>query len=297
MRLSILIVNWNTRDLVISCVNSILKYAPVSSQGGPDFSYEVIVVDNASKDGSAEAMINLFGHNKRIRIIQSLRNLGFARGTNLAYKNSTGEYLFLLNPDAEVTDGALAHLVNYLDEHPEAAVVGPRLVNPDGTLQHSVRRFPGLATSIAVFSGFHRLLKLRGYLMTDFDYNREAEVDQVMGAALMTRRRITEELGFLDEKFWLWYEEVDFCKRVIEAGYKVMYYPMSTVMHRKGESFSQMPVFMRKRTVARSLIYYFRKHGHFWDVWIISIALPAILFGAKLADFLQKLFGFKIKPK
>src|SRR3989338_1442429 len=128
MRLSILIVNWNTRDLMIHCVNSILRYAP-------PFPHEVIVVDNNSSDGSADTLINLYNHNKNIRVIESIRNLGFAKGNNLAYKNSAGEYIFLLNPDAEVTEGALEALVNFMDAYPDVGIVGPKLLNPDGSLQ------------------------------------------------------------------------------------------------------------------------------------------------------------------
>lgn len=290
MKLSILIVNWNTRDLVVKCVNSILKYAP-------NFFYEVVIVDNASQDGSADTITNLFGHHKHIHLIQSLRNLGFAKGCNLGYKSSAGEYVMLLNPDTEVYAEALEALVRYMDGHPEVGVVGPKLLNPNGTVQPSVRRFPTLRSSIAVFSGLHRFLPLSGYLMADFDYEREAEVDQVMGAALLTRRKIIEELGFLDDHFWLWYEEVDFCKRVNEAGYKIRYYPQSVIVHHKGAGFSQLPVFSRKRIVAKSLVYYFQKNGHFWDVWIIRLALPVVLFAAKAADYLQKFLGIKIKPR
>lgn len=290
MKLSILIVNWNTRDLIIKCINSILKYPP-------NFYYEIITVDNASQDGSAGAIANLFGHNKHVHTVQSLRNLGFARGCNLAYKDSTGEYILLLNPDTEVTANALDDLVGFMDSHPETGAVGPKILNPDGTLQRSVRSFPGIWSSMAVFSGLHRFLKLSSYLMTDFDYNEEAEVDQVMGAALLTRRNVISELGFLDENFWLWYEEVDFCKRLKTAGWKIKYYPRARIMHHKGAGFTQMPVYFRKKTVAKSLIYYFKKNGRVWDPWIIRFLLPVVLFAAKSADFLQKLLGFKIKPK
>lgn len=290
MKLSILIVNWNTRDLVISCINSILENAP-------DFDYEIIVVDNYSQDGSADALVNLFGHDKKIRVIQSLRNLGFAKGNNLAYDNSSGEYILLLNPDTEVRPEALQSLVEYLESHPTAGVVGPQLRNPDGTLQPSVRRFPGIWSSMIVFSGLHRFLRPHRYLMDDFSYEETADVDQVMGAALLTRRSIIKEFGgFLDEKFWLWYEEVDFCKRVKAAGYQIKYYPKAIIMHQGAQSFSQMDVFARKRAAARSLTYYFGKHGSLFDVAMIRVALPIVLFAAKLLGYLQKVFRFKLRP-
>lgn len=288
MTLSILIVNWNTRDLVIKCINSILRNLP-------SFDFEIVVVDNASKDGSADSLTHLYGHNRRVKIFQSLRNLGFAKGCNLAYFYSQGEYVMLLNPDTEVIDNSLERLVNYLEERSEIGVIGPRLLNPDGTLQHSVRRFPGIFSSLVVFSGLHRIFQPRRYLMADFDYSREAEVDQVMGAALLTRRKIIERIGFLDEKFWLWYEEVDFCKRVKDAGYKVVFYPKAQIMHIQGQSFSQMEIYFRKRTVARSLIHYFRKHGNRMDVIMIELLLPVVLGIAKFLDYLRRFFGVKVK--
>lgn len=289
MKLSILIVNWNTRDLVVKCVNSILKHAP-------PFAWEAVVVDNGSADGSADVLTNLFGHNKKIKIIQSLRNLGFAKGNNLAYKNCSGEFIFLLNPDAEVTDGALEKLVSYLDGHADAGIVGPTMINPNGTLQSSVRRFPGIWSSLMVFSGLHRFIRQKRYLMDGFDYGREADVDQVMGAALVTRRSIIEKLGFLDENFWLWYEEVDFCRRVKNAGYQVRYYPGATVIHHFGQGFSQIAVYRRKKIAAKSLVYYFKKNGHFWDIFLIRIIMPVVLFAAWVMTGLERTFKFRLKP-
>ena len=289
MKLSILIVSWNTRDLLIKCINSILRYPP-------SFDYEIIVVDNHSRDGSVEALVSLLGHNKRLQVIPSLRNLGFAKANNLAQKNSSGEFVLLLNPDTEVRPQALQNLVEYLEGHPGVGIVGPKILNPDGTVQPSVRRFPDIWSSLLVFSGLHRLWKPRWYLMEEFSYDQGAEVDQVMGAALLTRRPLIAQLGFLDEKFWLWYEEVDFCKRVKEAGYQIKFYPKAEVMHLGAQSFSQLDVYERKRTVAKSLVYYFRKNGSFWQVAVISICLPLVLAAAKFLDFLQKLFRFHLKP-
>lgn len=290
MRLSILIVNWNTRDQAVKCVNSILRYPP-------NFDYEVLVVDNHSRDGSADALVNLFGHQKRIRVIESLRNLGFAKGNNLAYQKSFGEYILLLNSDTEVREESLKKIVDYIHFHPEVGVLGPRLLYPDGTVQKSVRRFPGIFSSMVVLAGLHRFITPRAYLMADFNYDQIAEVDQVMGAALLTRRFIIEKLGYLfDERFYLWFEEVDFCRRVKDLGYKIVYYPKAEVVHAGAQSFSQMDVFERKRIAARSLLYYFSKHGNLFEVYLIHIVLPMILFAAKTLDYLQKVFHFRTRP-
>ena len=289
MRLSILIVNWNTRDLLIKCINSILKEAP-------KFDYEIIVVDNNSQDGSVETLTNLLGHNKKMRILQSLKNLGFARANNYAFRNSSGEYIFALNPDTEVYPQALEALVSYMKSRPLVGVVGPRLLNPDGTVQKSVRRFPTIWSSALVFSGLHRIFRPRRYLMDDFDYEREAEVDQVMGAALLTRRSIIEKLELFDENFWLWYEEVDFCKRAKDTGYQIKFYPGAQVMHRGAKSFSQLAVFDRKRAAGQSLIYYFKKNGNIFQVLAIGVVVPAVLAAAWFLGHLEKAFKFKVHP-
>lgn len=289
MKLSILIVNWNTRDLMIACLNSILKYAPA-------FPFEIIIVDNHSSDGSVGVFTTLFGHNKKIHLLQSLRNLGFARGNNHAYHHASGEYILLLNPDAEVAEGAIQKMVDYLERHEEIGVLGPKILNTDGTLQPSVRRFPGVWPSLLVFSGLHRLLRPRRYFMDDFDYASIASVDQVMGAALLTRRKTIERLGGLfDEKFWLWYEEVDFCKRAKNAGLDVVYYPEATVRHHGARSFSQISAYDRKKVAARSLTHYFYKNGSWPVIILIQIMLPTVLFAAKAFDYLQKFLRFKSK--
>ena len=252
MKLSILIVNWNTKKLVANCINSIYRFAP-------GFDYEIIVVDNASRDGSLEALRGNFSTNPEVKIIGSTENLGFAKGNNLAYERSSGEYVLLLNPDTQERAGSLEKLVGYLDAHPEAGVAGGQIINPDGTVQPSVRKFPELWSSLLMLTGLYRVLRPKSYLMDDFDYAREQAVDQVMGAVLLTRRPVIEELGFLDEGFWLWYEEVDFCYRVKRAGHRVMYCPEAVFMHLGGKSFSQMPILAKKKVMARSLFYYFRK--------------------------------------
>lgn len=289
MKLSILIVNWNTRDLVVACVNSILK-------NPPPFACEIIVVDNHSQDGSADALTALFGHNKQIHVFPQIRNLGFARANNFAYQNSAGEYILLLNPDTEVQPGALEKMTEYLDSHGNAGILGPRLRGPDGTTQPSVRRFPGLWAGGLTLTGLHRLIRPRRYLMDDFDYSREGVVDQVMGAALLTRRSLIERLGLLfDEKFWLWYEEVDFCLRAKNAGYAAVYFPGAAVMHRGAASFAQISIYERKKIAARSLSYYFRKNGNWLQSALIKVMLPTLLFAAKALDWLQKFFKFKVK--
>lgn len=289
MKLSILIVNWNTRELVVNCINSVFTHPPKAD-------FEIIVVDNASSDGSLENLRSNFGHNEKVKIIASAKNLGFGRGNNLAYQDSSGEYVFLLNPDSQVTDSTLDTLIVYMDAHPDVGIVGPKIVYPGGNLQPSVRRFPTIWPSVLVFSGLHRIIKPRSYLMDDFDYQYVREVDQVMGAALFTRRSVIEQIGFFDENFWLWYEEVDFCKRVKDAGQKVMFTPKAIIEHHSGKSFSQLSVYQRKKIVSESLLYYFRKHGSVFDSLLLRLILPVVLLSALLVDKFSSLMQVKIRP-
>lgn len=289
MKLSILIVNWNTRDLAAQCIISILENAP-------GFAYEIIVVDNASSDGSMESLQEAYGGSAAIKLMAASANLGFAKANNLAYQNSSGEFVLMLNPDTRVKKGALQALVSFLEQNSKAGIVGPKIVNPDGTVQASVRQFPTLGSSFLVFTGLLRVFRPRQYLMDGFDYEKPGAVDQVMGAALLTRRAIIEKLGFLDENFWLWYEEVDFCKRVKNAGYEIRFFPDAAVVHHAGQSFAQLDVFARKRTVAKSLIYYFQKNGRGSDVLLLRLVLPIVLGAAWVLRLIQKFFHFRSKP-
>lgn len=290
MTLSILIVNWNTGELARRCIESILKTAPPSD-------FEIIVVDNASTDGSFDMLKAAFGAEARVKLLKAETNIGFARANNLAFGQSRGDLILCLNPDTEVMPDALAKLTDFILANAHAGVVGARLTNPDGTVQNSVRHFPSIWSSILILLGMHRIFNPKKYLMSDFDYSREAEVDQVMGAALITRRSLIEKIGFFDEGFWLWYEEVDFCKRVRQAGYKVIYYPKSVIIHHIGKSFSQMPPYLRKKTMARSLALYFKKHGNLFEVLLIRVAAPFAILIALTGSLIQRLFGMKQKIK
>jgi len=280
MKLSIIIVNWNTKELAIKCVDSVLRERP-------DFDFEIIVVDNASRDGSAEALSEKFGHSANITIIKSATNLGFGKACNKAFEKSSGEFVLFLNPDARVLPGALFELTRFLEINQDAGVVGPKLLNLDGTLQKSVRNFPDIWSSLLVFTGFHRVFRPSKYYRDDFSYDTVCEVEQIMGAALMTRRVIIQKLGLFDEKFWLWYEEVDFCRRVKQAGSKVMFDPRAQIEHCVGKSFEQFGVYERKKTLARSLTYYFQKNGRPWEVMLLNLILPFVLFAARIMDLIN----------
>lgn len=253
MLLSISIVNWNTREDLRKSLQSL----PAGAHNTP---LEVFVVDNASTDGSAEMVEAEFPH---VRVLRNSENRGFAHANNLALREATGDYLLLLNPDTIVHDGALDALVAGMEAHPEAGIGGAKLLNPDGSLQYSCRRFPTFATGVFRNSTLGRLFpgnaQVRDYLMTDFDHASIAEVDWVSGAALCIRRATLEEIGLLDEIFFMYCEDVDWCYRAGQAGWKVLYFPDAVITHVIGRS-SDQAVEKMVRAHHHSMGLYFDKH-------------------------------------
>jgi len=253
MKLSIIIVNWNVREDVVNCLRSI-------EENQPRCEYEVIVVDNASTDGSAEAVRQKFPW---VRLIVNERNLGFAAGNNVGLKKASGEYVFFLNSDTIAPRGSFDGLVSFMDANPDVGGCGPKLLNQDGTVQPSARRFPTLRgilhhyTILRVVPIFRS--EYRKWHMRDFKHDRRMDVDQVMGAALMARRSIVEDIGRMDETFFMYYEEVDLCYRIKQAGWRIVFTPDAVITHRGGRSTDQIPV-ERRMTALRSVLTFIRKH-------------------------------------
>jgi len=256
--LSIVIVNWNVRDLLRRCLGSVTG----RSMGGcpSRLSLQVIVVDNASTDGSVEMLRSEF---PQIELICNDRNLGFTRGNNQGVSVSDSRYVLLLNPDTEVLDDALGEMVEYMDEHPGVGALGPQLIWPDGRVQSSRRRFPGFDTafleSTFLQQSFPQSSILRRYYVLDRPGDETQEVDWLVGACLLMRRKTLDEVGLLDERFFMYSEEMDWCYRAKEQGWKVVYLPAARVIHHEGKSSEQvLPV--RHIQFQRSKVLFFKKH-------------------------------------
>lgn len=271
--LSIITVNWKVADLVGELLGSI----EANREG---LSIEIFVIDNDSDDG-IESTVAAFRQRSAIPIalIQNERNLGFAAANNQAIRRTSGRVVALLNPDTRVTKGALKRMVDWMDAHPHAGIAGPKLLNPDGSTQPSVRRFPGLLDQSMILLKAHRLWPdappLNRYRATDFDETKEQDVDQLMGAALFVRREVFEDIGLLDEAFFIWFEEVDFCKRAKDAGWRVVYVPSAAVRHQGGASFAKAMTLRKQRYFTSSLLTYFRKHRGAWTFAILAV--PAVI--------------------
>lgn len=280
--LSIIIVSFNSQERLRTCLASI--FAQTS-----DVTYEVIVVDNASKDRTVQMIMNEF---EQVAVIQNEKNRGFAFAVNQGMHVASGRYICLLNPDTEIRDRALEQLVAAMEQNPQIAVAGPRMLNEDGTIQPSVRRFPGFIDQFLIVSKLHLLCpdarSLSRYLARDFSYDQSQPVDQVMGACFMIRRSVIDQIGALDAKFFIWFEEVDFCKRVAEkTSMQVWYIANAHVMHVGGESFAQINNRTKQHWYNKSLRHYFFKHRQYGAFAALILFLPI----NALIGFVSSLFS------
>jgi len=234
----VIVVNWNTREYLAECLASILADDGLSLAGRDvaaqpgQTSVEVIVVDNASDDDSAAMVAARF---PQVHLIENDRNAGFALANNQAIAHARGRVVFLLNPDAYVLPGALAALVRFLDRHPQAAAVGPNVLNPDGSWQAAVFRFPTLwdlfceAVFLSVLFPHSRLLARKE--IGGFQRDQVRQVDWIEGCALAIRRSVWNAVGPFDEGYWMYVEELDWCRRANAQGYRLYFTPDAQVVH------------------------------------------------------------------
>jgi len=267
MDLSIIIVNWNTKDLLLQCLESV--YQTIKR-----VEMEVFVVDNGSMDGSIAAAKGRF---PEVKFIQNEINLGFARANNQALSLAKGRYLLLLNPDTQVKKGAMERLISFMDAHPEAGGAGAQLLNSDGSRQNSIANFPSLATELLNKS------LLRWFFPSVFpgkerNYPEPIEVDSVIGACMVVKRDAIEPVGLLDEGYFLFLEETDWCYRMRRTGWKIYHVPQAEIYHFQGKG-----VEMEKKKARveyyRSLYRFFKKNrGRLqWFILLIGSVIKLVV--------------------
>ena len=286
MTLSIIIVNWNVKHYLERCLLSIIKNTP-------DLDYEIIVIDNDSTRDDSKKFLANFRTEADVKIILNNQNLGFAKANNQGIKQSQGEYVLLLNPDTEIIEkGSLAKAVGLMKENKDWGVLGCRLLEADKQTQLSVRSFPKLISQIMISLKLHHIFLrakvLQNYFLPNFDYGKTASVDQVMGAFLMTKREVLSKIGMLDKKFYIWFEEVDFCKRTKNAGWNVIYSPEPKIIHYGSQCFVQVLSLAKQKIYNRSAIHYFKKY-HPLQAGILSFFSPLSLFLAWLSGLFLKI--------
>jgi len=247
---SILIINWNTRDLLAACLRSIERHAP-------ELQAEVIVVDNASADDSVAIVRRDF---PTVTVIENRDNVGFARANNQAARVARGEYIFLLNSDAELLAGSLQALLALAQAQPRAGILGAHLVNPDGSFQASHTAFPTLGREFLILSGLGRLFFGRWFPSHGPQTGRGPQTtDYAEGAALLARKDTYLQLNGLDEGFFMYAEEVDLCYRFKQTGWQVWYHPEARILHHGGASSAGRRT-AREGDLYRSRVQFFRKH-------------------------------------
>ncbi|MHB1005800.1 MAG: glycosyltransferase family 2 protein [Chloroflexota bacterium] len=271
--LSIVIVTYNVVGLLRACLRSV-----VASEG--EFDYEVIVVDNRSSDGSAVMVRREF---PEMQAILSPVNGGYAYGNNLGLARASGRYVLLLNPDTELPPTALADMLTYLDLRPWAGAAGPKLVRADGSLDLACRRsFPTPEVSLYRMLGLSRLFprsrRFGRYNLTYLDPDVPTEVDSVVGAFMLMRGKALEQVGLLDESFFMYGEDLDMAFRLKQVGWRILYNPAVVVLHRKGESSKQRKV-STTYEFYRAMLVFYRKHywreNHFLLNWLVTLAIVA----------------------
>lgn len=281
IKLSIILVSWNTRDLLADCLTSVYAYPPQDV-------FEVLVVDNASSDGSAAMVKAQF---PQVRLIESEKNVGFAQGNNLAVPLCQGEYVLLLNPDTVVKPEALQELVRFMDAHPEAGAAGSRLLNPDESLQPSCHPAPTLSRELWRLFHLDVLRPYGAYHMSKWDMGQPREVDVIQGASFMLRKTALDKIGFLDGRYFMYSEEVDLCYRLQKAGWKLFYVPASRVIHYGGQSTKLVAADMFLQLYLGKLTYFRKHYGR-----LAGIGYKLILLLASLSRLLMTPLAWLQKP-
>lgn len=272
-----MIVNWNTCAELEACLRSICEENAIR--------LETIVIDNASPDDSAEMVRREF---PQIQLIENKANLGFAKAANQGIKSSQGRYVLLLNPDSEVQTGALSAIVHFGDQNPKVGIFGPKILYPDGSLQYSCRGFPTVAAGFfrntILTKYFPHNSYIFDYLMLGWDHCEPRDVDWVSGAALVARRELLEDIGMLDERFYMYCEDVDLARRSHDKNWRVTYFPGAVIVHACGKGSSKNP----NRMIIehqKSIFRYFRKHhGGSPSTWLlvpVGLAMRASFYIAR----------------
>lgn len=280
---SIIIVSWNVRELLGTCLSSIYR-----SLASSTIQAEVIVVDNNSHDGSAKMVAQDFPD---AIVLPNEANLGFTKANNQGIALAKGRYILILNPDTEVAPSALSTLLKYADSHPDVAVIGPKLVFPDGSVQSSRRRFPNLLTGCIESTVLQRLFPnhntLRRYYVLDTADDDVQEVDWVVGACMLVRREVVMQVGAFDERFFMYSEELDWCYRIKKAGWKVVYLPTAKVTHYEAKS-SEQNLLGRNMYFHDSKCSFYEKHFGAWQGGLMRCVV-LLNFGFQIAEDVLKL--------
>lgn len=283
--ISIVIVTWNNEEEIAECLRSIYN----NKHNKPYGRIETIVVDNNSLDNTVkvvESFIELIEGD--VTIIKNEENLGFTRGANLGLKKAKGKYIFLLNPDTEIVNDALIKLTAKLKEEEKAGIIAPQLVYRSKEIQKSVRSFPTYRNMFCEIFLLARIFPnskiFSQWKMNYFSHDEYAEVEQPMGAALMFKKDVLKEIDFLDDRYDMFFSDVDVCKKVSLAGYKIIFFPEAQIMHKKGISVYKNRAYMISLWNKDCLRYFKKYHDN-------VILYPMLRIGLMTSGFVRRLMS------
>ncbi|MBT5502707.1 glycosyltransferase family 2 protein [Candidatus Falkowbacteria bacterium] len=293
MHLSIITVSWNVRDLLSRLLDSIFQFTD-------DIEYEVIVVDNDSKDGTVESLHKYYKpwiKSGKLKIIDNKHNAGFGKANNQGLKMSQGKYVLFMNPDMELLENSFQKLHSFMKKTPNVGICTCRLLYGDKTTQPNIKINPDLCSQILILLKLHHFLGflpcLKKYLQKDFDYTQKSYVKQIMGAFVFTRQEIMAKMEGWDEDYWIWWEDLQLCKDVQELGHDLVYLPITEVVHYEGKSFAQTFGLKKQKRFNKGMLTYFRKNHSMWSYVILLLLQPL----SYILTFITQMFRIKPRPQ
>lgn len=287
---SLIIVNWNTRQLLLDCIASIYEQTQTTR-------FEIIVVDNGSTDQSVEALHAAYPH---VTVIENGENLGFAKANNIGITASTGTYVCLVNSDIKILDRCLDRMFAYMEQQQAIAVLGPKTVNENMAFRLNCREFPRLWTSFCEACALDKILPhgpfVKTRLLTDISLEKPSTVDVLSGCLMMVRRTAMEQVGLLDERFYIYGEDRDWCKRFHSSNWDVVFYPAATAIHYGGGSSSAAPLKFKIELLKSDFLYWQKYHGRLAQILFRLIRFAH--YGIRMAgNFLKGLFSKTSDPQ
>lgn len=301
MDLSVIVVSWNVRDKLRECLKALFDTPPLTPpliRGGKETKFrgedemEVFVIDNHSSDGSAQMVEKEFG---QVKLIKNKKNLGLAKAVNQVRHRLKGDFILLLNPDNIVFGDTLDKMLKWMKANPQASVAGCRLVDERGETIKHVRRFPTVWDQLAIILKLPHLFPwiLNKYIIKDFDYSQAQKADSIRGSFFMIRNEMAEKIGLWDQRYFIWFEEVDYCRQVKEedtrfrpehfgttARQGVWYTPAAKCLDYVGQSFAKTSGLKKQKYFRDSMLKYFKKWHPAWQYWLLRLAWPIGIFMA-----------------
>lgn len=272
MDVSVVIVNYNTKKLTLDCIQSVLR-----SEG--QFEFEIILIDNASADDTVEVSKKRF---PQVRIVSNPENVGFSKANNQGIRLSRGRYILLLNSDTVVEPKTLWTMVQFMDEHREVGASGCKLLLENGTLDETCKRgFPTPMTSFYYIFGFSKMFpnvpQFHQYRLTHLDPDQTHRVDSLVGAFMFVRGETIARIGMLDESFFMYGEDIDWCYRMKQAGWQVVYYPQTTVIHCKGASSKTKPFKIVYEFYRAMVLFHHKHYARKYNVFVNSLVYSGVV--------------------